>query len=419
MINSVQTTTRPETRTGLETRTRLERRGEVDLMRGAVVLGLIFFHTARIFDLLPFNVKNDELSLTLMALVGFVSQWGMPLMFFIAGIAAWHALAKRSTGEFAKERFLRLIIPLIFGIFVIVPPQNYYYLRTNPTYIESFWEYYPSFFRGFFKFDFPSFMNDPAHLWFLYYLFVYSMAALPLFVYLRRDAGQRFVSRLAAFCQRPGAIFLLALPIIVIEIFIPTEGTGGWNRYAYIPFLIYGYLFASDARFDQSMLRHRNTALAGGTLFVIAFFGISIITWQAGIDPTRGYEWESILWRLFKSFSSWFWIVAILGWAQRYKQPKADLKQRDGQSTAPPRHHRKSKFVYKVSRYASEAVLPFYIIHQTVLIIIGFYVVRWEAGVMVKYLTISIATFITTLVLYDLIRRTNPTRVLFGMKTMK
>ncbi|HWP42334.1 MAG TPA: acyltransferase, partial [Blastocatellia bacterium] len=63
-----------------------------------------------------------------------------------------------------------------------------------------------------------------------------------------------------------------------------------------------------------------------------------------------------------------------------------------------------------------EAVLPFYIIHQTVLIMIGFYVIKWEAGVMVKYLTISLATFFITLAIYDLIRRTNLTRVLFGMR---
>jgi hypothetical protein len=273
-------------------------------------------------------------------------------------------------------------------------------------------------------------MHDPAHLWFLYYLFVYSMAALPLFIYLRKDGGRRLVSRLAAFCQRPGAIFLLAAPIIAIETFILTEGASGWNRYAYIPFLIYGFLFASDSRFERSMLRHRNLALVGGVFAVLAFFATSILTWKAGISPTGGYGWESILWRLFKSCSSWFWIVAILGWAQRYGQRRIIRKQRDAlpsmelkdggrQAAAPPPHHGEHKNLDRLSRYAREAVLPFYIIHQTVLIIIGFYVVKWETGIMVKYLTISLSTFVITLILYDLIRRTNPTRFLFGMKLRK
>ncbi|HWP45097.1 MAG TPA: acyltransferase, partial [Blastocatellia bacterium] len=355
MINNVRTTEGPETAV------RDSRRSEVDLLRGAVVLGLIFFHTARIFDLLPFNVKNDERSLFFMALVGFVSQWGMPLMFLISGIAAWHALGKRAASEFVKERFRRLIIPLIFGIIVIVPPQNYYYFRTDPNYDQSYWEYYPSFFRGLFKLDFPWFMHDPAQLWFLYDLFIFTMMALPLFIYLRRGAGERLRGRLAAFAQRPGAIFLPVLPIIAIETFILTEGTSGWNRYAYIPFLIYGYLIASDRRFERSMLRHRNLALVGGVFSVMAFFAMAIITWRAGIDPLRGYELEGILWRMFKSITSWFWIVAILGWAQRLKHRFSPPRTGSvGEpAAAPPRHRDRSEFVERIKEYAHEAVLPF------------------------------------------------------------
>ena len=74
----------------------------------------------------------------------------------------------------------------------------------------------------------------------------------------------------------------------------------------------------------------------------------------------------------------------------------------------------------KILEYANEAVLPFYIIHQTVIVIIGFHVVKWRASVMVKYFTISLASVALTLLLYDLfVRRTNITRLLFGMKPGK
>jgi glucan biosynthesis protein C len=424
MIDTAQAINDPETAT------RPGRRGDIDLLRALMVMGLILFHTARIFDLLPFYVKNGELSLTFMALVGFVSQWGMPLFFLIAGIATWHALAKRTAGEYARERFRRLIIPLFFGLFVLVPPQHYYNLRTNPDYHDSYWQFYPVFLRTLFKLDFPWFIREPAHLWFLYYLFIYSMMALPLFVYLRTDAGQNLVSRLAGFCQRTGAIFLLALPIILIETFILTEETTGWNRYAYIPFLIYGYLFASGSGFEHSLCRHRNIALAGGALTIVTFFAVSVINWRAGTDPSHGYAWGSILWRLLKSCSSWFWVVAILGWAERFKRsrtrherlegsPVTRIKQGDGQSISQADHHGSSKILDKVRRYANEAVLPFYIIHQTVIVMIGFYVVKWEAGVMAKYLMIVMATFVITLLLYEIVRRTNLTRSLFGMKLIK
>jgi surface polysaccharide O-acyltransferase-like enzyme len=400
MIDPIRATTTPE------------RRQDVDLMRALLVLGLILFHTARIFDLLPFYVKNEEQSLALMVLVGFVSQWGMPLFFVIAGVAAWHSLARRTPAEFARDRFRRLIIPLIFGIFVLVPPQHYYNLRTNPDYHDSFWQFYPDFFRVVLRFDFPEFIRadpkvglfGPAHLWFLYYLFVFSMLVLPLLIYFKRESGRRFVFRLAEFCEKPGGIFVIALPVIAIETFVLTQETTGWNRYAYIPFLLSGYLFGADPRFEKSMSRHRLIALVVGTLAVLAFFAISVFTYENKIDPSRGFSLEAILWRLLKSCSAFLWITVILGYAYSYKQRRSQ-GERAG-----------SRVPVRVRQMIKEAVMPFYIIHQTVIVVIGFYIVKWNTGVTVKYLAIVLATFTITLFLYELIRRTNLTRFLFGMK---
>jgi glucans biosynthesis protein C len=404
---------------------RVERRGEVDLMRAAMVFGLILFHTARIFDLLPFNIKNDELSLAFTVLVGFVSQWGMPLFFVIAGIAARHALASRSALGYVKDKLRRLAVPFIFGMLVIVPPLHYYTWRTNPDYHDSYWRFYIDFFDPLLGFDFGWVVRESAHLWFLFYLFVFSMLLLPLFVYLKGDAGRRLISRLSGFCRRPGAIFLLALPIIGIETFMVTEGTGGWNRYAYIPFLAYGYLIAADPQFEESMYSHRKVALAAGSLCMSAFFTVSVLSWQAGADPSRDFTLLGILWRLLKSCCSWFWVVAILGWTHAYVQHVAQ-RQVDkhltpkmlGSQHEPQVHHDRTR-LERVRAYSTEAVLPFYIIHQTVIVAVGFYVVKWPAGVWVKYLTVVIATFVMTLALFEMVRRTKVTRFLFGLKPVK
>jgi hypothetical protein len=79
----------------------------------------------------------------------------------------------------------------------------------------------------------------------------------------------------------------------------------------------------------------------------------------------------------------------------------------------------KSRLIKKLKTYANEAVLPFYIIHQTVIVVIGFYVVKLEVNLFIKYLTIVVATIAVTLALYELIRRTNVTRFLFGMKLVR
>ena len=398
-----------------------ERRRDVDFTRALLVFGLILFHTARIFDVLPFYVKNDEQSLAFMVLVGFVSQWGMPLFFVIAGFAAYHSLARRTAGGFVMDRIRRLMVPFVFGILVLVPPQHYYSLRTNPEYHDSYWQFYPSFFRVVFRLDFPEFIRadpavgvfGPAHLWFLYYLFAFSIVSLPLFVYFGKGSGQRFVSRLASLSARRGGIFLLALPVIAVETLVMTEETTGWNRFAYIPFLVCGYLFAADPRFEQSLRKYRNIGVVGGVITVLAFFWISVRTYQAGIDPSRGFLLESVLWRLLKSCSSYLWIVAILGWAQnfesRHKKHLSDGAVVDSSTKVAWLSIRARNFI-------NEAVMPFYIIHQTLIVVFGFYIVKLRAGLVIKYVLIVAATFLATLFIYAAVRRVSVTRFLFGMK---
>ena len=400
-----------------------QRRGDVDAIRATLVIGLVFFHTANIFDLLPYAVKNEQTSILLMAFVGFFSQWGMPLLFFMAGMATWHSLGKRTPGQFIAERIKRLAIPFITGLCVVVPPQRYYGLLTNPDYHDSFWRFYPKFFRVAFEPSFPQFIGaDPAagvfeisHLWFLYYLFFFSLMALPLLLYLRRERGRRFAAWLAEACDRKGAILSLAIPIVSIELFFRLGQSGGWNRFSFLGFLLYGYLFASTNRFDRSARDNWAIALTAGAGCIAAFFWMSVITWQAGVDPSRGYALANVLWRLFKGCSSWFWVLAIWGIGQRLKKHRA-IEGKSAHIAAPARNG----LLSKVLEYANEAVLPFYIIHQTVIVIIGFHVVKWRAGVGVKYFTISLASVAMTFLLYDVfVRRTNVTRLLFGMKSKK
>jgi hypothetical protein len=343
----------------------------------------------------------------------------MPLLFFMAGIAAWHSLSHRTVGQFIRERTLRLLIPFLFGVAVIVPPLRYYNLLANSDYQSSFWQFYLQFFRVVFYPSFPQFFGaDPAiglfeiaHLWFLYYLFVFCLMALPLFAWLKRDAGQRFISRLANLCERRGAILLLALPVALIELSANLVETAGWNRYSFLSFLVFGFLFASNKRFEGSAARDSIIALAAGTLAIAIFFWASVATWQQGIEPTRGYSLWSILWRLFKGFSSWFWVIALWGLGQRYNRHRSSLERASSETQG------KLRIIDKTLRYANEAVLPFYIIHETVVVIIGFYVVKWDAGVTIKYFAISLASVTATLLVYEVFaRRTSITRLLFGMK---
>ena len=391
------------------------------MMRALVVLGLIFFHTARIFDHGDFYVKNDPSSMLISIIVIFVSMWGMPLLFMISGIGVWYSLRSRSTGAFIRERFLRLLVPLVFGTLVIVPPQLYYsVLSKQPDLQMNYGELLSEFMKVKPVFDFPYFVTKVpplelfqlAHLWFLNLLFFFTLLLLPLFIYLRTQGGERLCYRMASFLSGSWTIFLLGLPLGLIEAGLKSEMTGSWNRYGYLLFIFYGFFLASDWRISQAIQKHWKSAIILGFVsFGLLSAGFNALLAENGTDPMIAYDWGSVLLRILKGFSGWFWIVGILGFVGKKSKKK---KNSHPQMLNLPA---KQKFSDRVVPYFSEAVLPFYVLHQTVIVVIGFYVLQWKMTTFSEYWTISLASLVSTLVLYDVgVKRLNVTRFLFGMR---
>jgi fucose 4-O-acetylase-like acetyltransferase len=132
---------------GLEAGTR---RYDLDWLRIAAVLLLIPFHTARVFNVGEvFYAKSEQLSVALQRFIVFVYPWHMSLLFFLAGAASWFALGRRSGGRYAGERLRRLIVPFLFGLVVIIPPQAYVGTLTNTTQDRSWWAQYGFFWTHF------------------------------------------------------------------------------------------------------------------------------------------------------------------------------------------------------------------------------------------------------------------------------
>jgi peptidoglycan/LPS O-acetylase OafA/YrhL len=131
------------------------RRQDLDLMRATVVGGLIFFHTARIFDPLDFYVKDQPPNLPLTLFVFFAGLWGMPLLFVASGLGAWYSLRSRTATGFVRERLARLLVPFLVGLLLVVPPQVYYRLRFEQQDPGSYWEFYGDFFQVHLGLKFP------------------------------------------------------------------------------------------------------------------------------------------------------------------------------------------------------------------------------------------------------------------------
>lgn len=376
-------------------KTKPERRYDLDWLRVLAVLLLVYFHTAAVFytgDLGEFYVKNDSSSSGMEHFILFVHQWHMPLFFLLSGAVTWFALSSRTAGEYLKERFKRLFIPFLFGTLVIVPPQVYYRLLSNPNYQKSYIQFYSQFFNGIR----PQGNFEWGHLWFVIYLFTFSLIALPLLLYLKQKASQGLIS-LAMFLEKPGAIFLLALPLALIEAALRPKWSGFQNLYddwanffLYLCYFIYGYLICSDARLGQAIDRQLKITL----VMAVAFMSLLFSLWASNILPNRGYSLEYVLYQMFRGVNSWFWVVALLGLGRRYLN-----------------------FNNKLLQYANEAAYPCYILHQTIVVAIAFYAVHLHISIIEKFLVISTASLVSTIVLYDLlVKRNNIVRFFFGLK---
>ncbi len=397
---------------------KLERRRDLDLMRMFVVVGLVFFHSARIFDTFDWYVKNDPTSDLVTAGLAFAATWGMPLLFVIAGMGIWYSLRARSAKAFAGERVRRLFVPLVFGVLVIVPPQVWTRLRGDPGYDESYWSFWPLFFDIEFDLaDFPFVIKaDPAsgffetgHLWFVVLLLVFSLLLLPLIWFLRRSPGLRTIDRLAGRADHLWVIVAAGLPFAVLDGALGSEvGFAGWNRYTYALFLLYGYLLAGDRRFGAALRRHRKGALILGIVtFIIVGTLFTLGSESEGVDPLLDYDVASVTMRTLRGVSGWLWVAAIMGFASGSGQ--------QGRATGEAKQGR--TILDRVGAYTSEAVLPIYVLHQTVIVLWGFYVVEWEISATLKYAIICVISLAAILAIYDVgVRRTRVTRFLFGMK---
>jgi peptidoglycan/LPS O-acetylase OafA/YrhL len=399
----------------------MERRSELDFMRAFVVVGLVVFHSAIVFSTVgSWFVNEPRPSVGFDVFVLWGMTWGMPLLFVVSGMGVRYALRTRSVGAFLQERILRLLVPFVVGMVALVPPMFYLERLGKAGSYESYGHFLLRFLdvpalagrllpRGVWGSGGDEF--DPAHLWFLYVLLLLSSALLPLFLYIRRPPGMRLIDRIAETVERHPFRMLLAgaIPMGLVEaVFGPDKVTGGWERLAYLFPLLLGYVIASNRRFDSVLRRERGRAL------VCAVLSTGLLVWWAGLTGFDAIVAGHVPgWGALQGLAGWAWIMAILGFAgsltARWQQ-RPTLK-------APSPGSSKSRLSGS-ARYANEAVLPFYMLHEPVIVAAAWIIVRWQAPILAKYVALVIVSLACTLALYDLfVRRVRVTRFLFGMKT--
>jgi peptidoglycan/LPS O-acetylase OafA/YrhL len=349
-----------------------------DWLRAAVIFLLFPFHTARVFDAWePNYVKGavDGFSTCFVASLGF---WIMPLLFVIAGYSSYVALSKRTPKQYMKERFLRLMVPLLFGLILFVPPQGYMARLTggfNEGYSQFLGEYFSNFsdlsgYTGYFT---------PAHLWFILYLFIISAVLLPLLMRMRRHP-ERLV-----WLSKPWTLLPCFILLTLME---ALPDIGGKNIFYFGMLFLMGVVLATSPSFMDNLRRWRWSLLGGGVvastayILITAFFG-----WPVDWSPA------SIGFSFLRSLSVWLLTLGLLGVANAHLNKPS-----------------------KALNYLSSASYPVYLVHQTVIVVIAYFVVRSNMDPAAQFIVIMSGALAASVACYALCRRFRPTRFILGIK---
>ena len=367
------------------------RRYDIDWLRITAVLLLIPYHTSRVFNAgEDFYSKNRPVSTAINRFVGFLGPWHMSLLFFLAGASSWFALGFRSGGRYAGERARRLLVPFVFGLVVLIPPQSYMGMLTNSQRHLSFFGQYKYYWthaaEGLTGYDGTW---TPGHLWFILFLVLFSLLALPLFLWLRRGSARGLIDRFAAACRFPGVVILPALVLALLKDVDFLE-VSGQNLICFFLLFVFGFLMVADERITAAIGRQWPALLTLG----VAAMAVRVYLHPWDADGAHA-SWLLSFWeRWVYEFAVWLMILGLLGLFHRY-----------------------ANRTNRAYAYATESAYPFYVLHQTVLVLIAYEVVRWGVGASLKYTVIALATLAATLLVYEVaVRRWSPVRLLFGMK---
>ncbi|MGZ3623509.1 MAG: acyltransferase family protein [Ktedonobacteraceae bacterium] len=379
-----------------------ERLFYLDWLRVIAVFGVILSHTGDIFDTLYWHTRQNNQGISWNGLATFGAEWGMSLVFLLAGASAWFALQSRSSRQFIDERFRRLLIPFIVAFIVLSPFQAY----IMSYFIASGYSHYQGdllqFFTYFFEHiriggDLKFLTIYGYHLWFLAFLYIISMMALPVLVYLKQARGSRIIVRLVALCKVPAGLFIFVPPIALVRILLWASYPGyqGWaDFYTWFIIFVFGFILYADNTFQAIIRKQGMIFVAVSAVCIVSLIIANIFGGLSALENAANYSSGYMFYQLVISITIWSMTIAALYAAMILLN-----------------------FSNKVLQYANQAILPFYILHEPVIIIIAFFVLAWDIPTGIKYVFVTATSLLVTLAIYELlIRRIKPIRWLFGMK---
>ena len=383
----------------------IDRRHDLDWIRVGAFFLLILYHTGMFYVPWEWHVKTPHVVEGLMPFMLLTNPWRLTLLFLVSGAATRFMADKTTVGKLAGARISRLLPPLLFAMFVIVPPQSYYeiveYLAQHPSApvgVENFWVRYVTASGHWCGADGDCLITPTwNHMWFVAYLLFYTLV-LAAMLLVWKKAGQHV--QVAAEWLLKG-VGLFVWPILFLGMLRATLYAKYGETHAlvgdhYVHAVSFSAFLLGFGLAKSEALRERLTAVRWPALAiaVAAWVGWSMYVWTYRGDTAVPPPQLKLLMRFVFATDTWCAIVAILGFGAKHLMNKGG----------------------PVLRYLTLGVFPFYLVHQTLIVVMAHHLAKLGLPQALEGAILVAATFAGCFATYEIARRIPGVRILFGLK---
>jgi glucans biosynthesis protein C len=377
----------------------MKRRHDIDALRALAFGLLILYHLAMLYVTdWDWHLKSSYLSETLQVPMLIVNRWRMDLIFLISGISTAFMLSRSSVREFLKERSYRLLVPLVFGTLVVVPIQPYCQGVANSLVEPGFLTFLGRYYTGYHwppkAFDGWQYGFTWNHLWYLAYLFCYTVVLAALQWPFASRVGMTIRD---AFRNLRGWRLLIwpAAPLLIFTVVLQPhfpqthDLIHDWYAHAtYFTMFLYGVWLGNDSALWRELARLRRQAL----LLAVAAYALYALIRAVANDDSLPHAYFAV-W-ILRNLYIWAALCAILGWG-----------------------HTLLNRPFRWLSRATESVYPWYVLHQSLIVLLAYWLVPLKLGAIWEPLLVGGGTVLGCWVFTScVIARTNLLRPLFGMK---
>ena len=376
------------------------RRYDIDALRVLAFCLLILYHVGMFYVAdWGWHIKSAYQAVWLKIPMSFVNQWRMSLLFVISGLAVSFVWGRYSGLKLAGRRVFRLGVPLVFGMAFVVAPQPYYEALSKGVIEPGFIDFMQRYLT---MQDFPgeAWIGENIatwtwtwnHLWYLPYVLLYTLLLIPIAAFLD-GPGARLRQAFQAL-RGPWLVLVPVVPLYLYGVFVYPSFPyinhslvgDGYAHAMYGTLFLYGYMIGRAPAFWAELKRLRTPLL----MAAVMAYALFRILGMMGDDATGLVGHLEML----ASYSNrWLWILTLFAWA----------------------HHALNRPLPGL-RYATDAVFPWYILHQTITVVAGYELSRLALGPVVEPLLVTALTIGGCALGYELvIRRTPVLRPLFGL----